>query len=357
MVHQNRRADNNHKELGLAPDPNIFLSNGYKISVSDLQRLKGSSICSINEFDASLLSNIYILAACMETERLFCPHALKGKIVLTTFLEASTRTRLSFESAAVRLGANVLSILDIDTTGAAKGETLHDIGQMINSYADAVVARIGDTNKFNQLYSALQLPLINAGNGTDEHPTQALADWYTILKWRPEIFYGHLAEKKKLNIGIIGNPSIMRTVKSFVMLLPHFSKNINSVTIFSKDKDIFCEKTRFLSTGNQLNVHVENKLNPAIQTLDILYMNSIVFKDNNYTLVGQDFFVDNTTKFKKGAVILHPLARRDELSPLLDTSMHNLYFNQAKGAVYIRAALFLALFDKVKNLPGEFLKE
>jgi aspartate carbamoyltransferase catalytic subunit len=141
------------------------------------------------------------------------------------------------------------------------------------------------------------------------------------------------------------------------MLLPHFSKNINSVTIFSKDKDIFCEKTRFLSTGNQLNVHVENKLNPAIQTLDILYMNSIVFKDNNYTLVGQDFFVDNTTKFKKGAVILHPLARRDELSPLLDTSMHNLYFNQAKGAVYIRAALFLALFDKVKNLPGEFLKE
>ena len=120
----------------------------------------------------------------------------QDKIILTAFFEASTRTRLSFESAALRANMKTLSIVDPKLTGMAKGESIEDIGHMLSGYADVVVVRHGDLDQFNRLKSSLSIPLINAGNGHLEHPTQALTDWYTLAKWSPKLVFGNCAQRR-----------------------------------------------------------------------------------------------------------------------------------------------------------------
>src|SRR5690606_19551650 len=105
-------------------------------------------------------------------------------IAITGFFEASTRTRLSFESAVLRLDGKVLSVPDGKVTGQAKGESIADIGEMFNAYGDIVIMRHTKTEAVDEILERLRVPLINAGNGTGEHPTQALTDWYALLKWR-----------------------------------------------------------------------------------------------------------------------------------------------------------------------------
>ena len=153
-----------------------------------LGRLDGASIVSALDLSRAELIELFRIAAQLQVGRLRAPTALRGKIVLTAFFEPSTRTRLSFESAAHRLGAAVMSIPDARFTSVHKGESLADTGVMFNAYADVVVLRHTDERSVDLIRAiGMTVPLINGGNGRAEHPTQAMGDWYALVKWRPEL--------------------------------------------------------------------------------------------------------------------------------------------------------------------------
>ena len=152
-----------------------------------LQVLANQHIVSAEQFDADTILQLFRLASKYESNPLRFSDPLKGKILISAFYEPSTRTRLSFESAWHRLGGDIMSITDRATTGIAKGESLADVGEMFNNYGDCVVLRESNEESVTEMTSTLRIPIINAGNGTREHPTQAMADLYTIFKWKPEL--------------------------------------------------------------------------------------------------------------------------------------------------------------------------
>ncbi len=320
-----------------------------------LDRFRNTSVLSAIQFDKDLLTELSKLAAYLQTRQFPVGHAMEDKIMAAAFFEPSTRTRLSFESAMLTVGGKTISVADAKTTGVAKGESLRDIGQMFNSYADIVVVRHTEQSAIAELSEYLRIPLINGGNGSDEHPTQALADWYALLKWRPEITFGKLPEKFRLNIGIIGTPGNMRTVKSFLTLALLFHENINHITIFSEMADPLGEELQELCNNSPIGINFSRDLQGNLQYLDVIYMNAIAFLGDGYRYFSDDFQLSAKSKLKDDTVILHPLARSDELAVDLDETQHNLYFNQADGAVWIRQALLLAIFDRVRNVVPDNL--
>lgn len=341
------------KRIGNCPDPGAFLDHAPRLKLDVLERLRGQSVLSAAQFDKEVLCELAKLAAYLQLKSFPVSQALEDRIMAAAFFEPSTRTRLSFESAMLHLGGKTISVADAKTTGVAKGESLRDIGQMFNSYADVVVVRHTEQSAIQELTDYMRIPLLNGGNGSDEHPTQALADWYALLKWRPEIAYGQLPEKFRINIGIIGTPGNMRTVKSFLMLALLFHENISHITIFSEMADPLGEEIRELTNASPISINFSQKLERSLEYLDVIYMNAIAFLGDGYRFFGDEFSLDSTSKLKDDTVILHPLARGAELDVSLDDTVHNLYFNQADGAVWIRQALLLAIFGCVNRVVPE----
>ena len=345
-----------HGRLGNCPNPESVLQYDPNLKLDVLDRLVNSSILSAAQFDKELLIELVKLAAYLQMRKYPASKALEDKILAAAFFEPSTRTRLSFESAMLSVGGNTLSVADAKTTGVAKGESLTDIGQMFNSYADIVVVRHTEQKAVSEMTEYLRIPLINGGNGSDEHPTQALADWYALLKWRPEIAFGSIPEQFRINIGIIGTPGNMRTVKSFLTLALLFHENINHITIFSEMADPLGDEMRELCDNSPIGINFSRDLQGSLEYLDVIYMNAIAFLGDGYRFYDDEFQLNAESKLKHDTVILHPLARGTELDTDLDDTVHNLYFNQADGAVWIRQALLLAIFDRVRNtLPDDLL--
>ena len=342
--------------VGNCPDPAGLIERDPKLRLDVLERLHDSSVLSAAQFDKPLLCELAKLAAYLQLKRFPVMHALEDKIMAAAFFEPSTRTRLSFESAMLHLGGRTISVADAKTTGVAKGESLRDIGQMFNSYADIVAVRHTEQSAVDELCEYMRIPLLNGGNGSDEHPTQALSDWYALLKWRPEIAYSTVPEKFRLNIGIIGTPGNMRTVKSFLMLALLFHENINHITIFSEMADPLGEDIRELTNASPIGIDFSQNLKQSLEYLDVIYMNAIAYLGDGYRFFGEAFTLNRESPLKDDTVILHPLARGEELSIDLDETVHNLYFNQADGAVWIRQALLLAIFGRVGEVvPEQYL--
>jgi len=294
------------------------------------------------------------LAAVLEKIEIAPYHPLSGKIAITAFFEASTRTRVSFESSVLRLDGKVISIPEGQLTGAAKGESLADIGEMFNAYADLVIMRHTNTDAPGQMLQNLRLPLINAGNGSGEHPTQALADWYALLKWNNLLAHTNQAgEGPRLNLGILGTPGSMRAVKSFLLISLLFKTHIHKVTVISEMADPFGAELKDDVISAGIDYEVTNDIKRHLNQFDVVYMNSIAFLGDSYKTLDSRYKLDQDSNLKPGAVILHPLARKDELNPSLDDTPHNLYFSQAHGAVYIRQALLMAVLGRLDRLPTQ----
>lgn len=342
--------------LGNRPDPALLLGQSPNLRMDVLDRLRDRSVLSAKLFDKDLLVELTKLAAYLQIGKFPAAHALEDKILAAAFFEPSTRTRLSFESAMLRVGGKTISVADAKTTGVAKGESLQDIGQMFNSYADVVVVRHTEKSAIQELTEYLRIPLLNGGNGSDEHPTQALADWYALLKWRPEIAFSTMPDLFRLNVGIVGTPGNMRTVKSFLTLALLFHENINHITIFSEMADPLGEELRELTNASPIGIDFSRNLKNSLEYLDIIYMNAIAYLGDGYRFFGEEFALDRSSQLKNDTVILHPLARGAELDTDLDATQHNLYFNQADGAVWIRQALLLAIFGRVRDVvPTNFI--
>jgi aspartate carbamoyltransferase catalytic subunit len=309
-----------------------------------LLELAHRPVISSRQFDRAQLIQLCRLAARFETQPSIISRPLTGKILISAFYEPSTRTRLSFESAWHRLGGDIMSITDPASTGIAKGESLYDVGEMLNHYGDMVVLRDSNKEAVYEMLEALRIPIVNAGNGLDEHPTQAMADIYAILKWQPEL----MAEEPDcgIRIGIIGVPSRMRTVRSLLIYLAQFSQGIDEVAIIADGDNgnpLFDPGQREELARAGLKLSVTADMERVLPSLDVVYINAIAWTGDSYESHGSKYALSADSNFKPGAIVMHPLARGAELDRSLDDTAYNWYFAQARGAVFIRMALLSAM--------------
>ncbi|MEX2367844.1 MAG: hypothetical protein WD601_14675 [Pseudohongiellaceae bacterium] len=310
--------------------------------------LENQHVLSADQFDDITLLQLFRLAAKYESnpDRFSTP--LQGKILISAFYEPSTRTRLSFESAWHRLGGDIMSITDRSSTGIAKGESLADVGEMFNNYADCVVLRDTREESLEEMKNSLRIPIINAGNGVDEHPTQAMADIYTIFKWRPYLIEKEVPEDKRIKVAVIGVPHRMRTVRSLLKIFSIFPQAFSEVIIFNngdheEDDSGLIEEMK----ARGLNIVTPKKsFNETVPELDVVYINAIAWVGDSFETHGLEYRLDANTRFKEGAIVLHPLARGEELAADLDTTPQNWYFSQARGAVFVRMALLTCLVHR-----------
>jgi len=342
------------KDLKATSSVNSFLeTRGFErpralihVIAEDLEpllSLAGSHILSASQFERAQILQLMRLAARYETQPQMINRPLTGKILISAFYEPSTRTRLSMESAWHRLGGDVMSITDPASTGIAKGESLHDIGEMLNHYGDMVVLRDSNAQAIYEMIEPMRVPLINGGNGTDEHPTQALADIYALLKWRPELTGDNVVKASRIRIGIVGVPGEMRTVRSLLTLLGLFSEGIAEVVIVTERENPFSAGQREALEGAGLSVRVTGDLDDELPKLDVVYINTIAWTGETYETMGMQYRLTRESPLKADSIVMHPLARGSELDPSLDDTPHNWYFAQSRGAVFVRMALFSTL--------------
>ncbi len=341
----------NSRGRRLDPQRLIDHDRGRPLELACLQALGGRSVVGHHDLPRHTVLELCRLGARMETSDVASHHPLSGKLVITAFFEASTRTRLSFESAVARLDGKLLSVPDGKVTGVAKGETLQDIGEMFNGYGDLVVMRHPLTESVEQIQAGLELPLINAGNGSGEHPTQALVDWYALLKWRPSLADEAPPEAERIHLGVVGTPGNMRAVKSFVFMALAFAPAIRQITVVSELADPFGADLHGAIDRTSIPVTVTNDISEVLPELDVIYMNSIALLGDSYKQLDSRFRITTDSPLRPETVIMHPLARREELDVSLDDSRHNLYFAQAAGAVYVRQALLACMLERVERLP------
>lgn len=348
--------ENPQDNAGLKPDPEGLIEND-SVKLNVLKQLVGQNIVSVNQFDKELVLELCKFAALLEMQDVSESAPLYGRIVITAFFEASTRTRLSFESAAQRLQGRLLSIPLGQVTGTAKGESLADIGEMFNAYGDLVVVRHTETGAIQEMLSSLRIPLINAGNGTGEHPTQALSDWFAILKWKPALKKKNISESEKITLGILGTPGSMRAVNSFLRMSILFKEGIQKIVLVSELADPLGEELEAMLETSGMEYEITNDINEVLGQLDVIYMNSITYLGDSYKSLDNRYKLHKGSAIKKHAVVLHPLARLDELDTNLDGTNHNLYFTQAHGAIFIREALYIAVLDRFYRLNSKEVTE
>jgi aspartate carbamoyltransferase catalytic subunit len=320
-----------------------------------LLALSNRHVVSARQFDRATLMQLLRLAAQYETTPMLMHPPLAGKILISAFYEPSTRTRLSFESAWHRLGGDIMSITDRATTGMAKGESLPDIAEMFNNYGDVIVLRDNQESSVYEMLPALRIPIINAGNGIDEHPTQALADLYAIFKWRPDLLREDLPAAGRIRIGVIGVPARMRTVRSLLLMLARFATAIEEVVILSPEQDVLAPEQAQELVDAGLRLRTSHGLDEELPQLDVVYINAIAWVGDSYEELGGDMRLSAASPLKQDAIILHPLARSAELATDLDDTAHNWYFAQARGAVFARMALLTCLVRRVSEVmdtPG-----
>ena len=323
-----------------------------------LHELINQHVISINAYSPRTLLQLFRLSAKFESTpsryiRFNSP--LKGKILINAFYEPSTRTRLSFDSAWHRLGGDSINITDPSTTGLAKGESLSDIAEMFNHYGDCVVLRDTSETAIYEMAASLKIPIINAGNGIGEHPTQAMTDLYTILKWRPSLCRPDVNPSDRIRIGIVGVPSRMRTVRSLLQILSKFPQIVEEIVILHDPKTDPAEK--MFDAGQRealeqcgLKLRLATKLNDEVNAFDVTYINAIAWVGSGFEVHGDSFQLTADTPFKAGSIVLHPLARGRELCSSLDETPHNWYFAQARGAVFLRMALLTCMVERTDQV-------
>ena len=271
---------------------------------------------------------------------------LKGKIIATLFFEPSTRTKMSFESAAFRLGAQVLQLPPLELSSVKKGESFSDTIKMVESYSDVIVVRHPNDGAARLASTTSQKPVLNAGDGSNQHPSQTLLDLYTIKDEKGTL--------NNLSIAFVGDLKYGRTVHSLVKALTHF----NPVIYFVAPKIL--QMPSYLIDDldkNNIKYEILEDFRDCLDKIDVFYMTRIQkerFPDiEDYEKVKGVYVINKKNilgKCKEDMIILHPLPRVDEISTDLDDTKHALYFKQAKNGIPIRQAMMMKVLDKVKDI-------
>lgn len=269
---------------------------------------------------------------------------LSGKIVSTLFFEPSTRTKMSFESAAYRLGANVLQLPPAEYSSLKKGESFLDTIKMVESYSDVIVVRHPFDGAARLASVTSRKPVINAGDGSNQHPSQTLLDLYTILEEKETL--------ENLSIAFVGDLKYGRTVHSLMRALTHFNPTVYFVAPqILQMPDYLLENSR----KNNIKYEILSDFRDCLDKIDVFYMTRIQkerFLDvDEYEKLKGVYIINKKNiigKCKEDMIILHPLPRVDEISTDLDSTKHALYFKQAKNGIPIRQAMMLKVLEKEK---------
>ncbi|MCR5545794.1 MAG: aspartate carbamoyltransferase [Lachnospiraceae bacterium] len=273
-------------------------------------------------------------------------HVCEGKTLATCFYEPSTRTRLSFEAAMINLGGDVLGFASADSSSAAKGESVSDTIRVISSYADICAMRHPKEGAPLVASSRSKIPVINAGDGGHQHPTQTLTDLFTIRSLRGTL--------NGLTIGLCGDLKFGRTVHSLINALVRYN-DIKFILISPPELKVPSYIREDVLRKNNIPFEEVMSLEDAMPELDILYMTRVqrerFFNEEDYLRM-KDFYILDKEKMelaKEDMMVLHPLPRVNEISVEVDDDPRAMYFTQAQYGVYIRMALIMTLLEAAKE--------
>ena len=299
--------------------------------------------------DLSKEKILYMIKSTQEFEKHPNREILKGKIVATLFFEPSTRTRLSFETAANRLGARVIGFSDAKVTSTTKGETLKDTILMVSNYADVIVMRHYIEGAAQYASEIAPVPIINAGDGAHQHPSQCMLDLYSIYKTQGTL--------DNLEICLVGDLKYGRTVHSLIMAMRHFNPTFHFIApkelSMPDEYKLYCREN-----GIKYIEHTEFN-EEIISKADILYMTRVQkerFSDlMEYEKVKNVYILKNDMlkNARENMKILHPLPRVNEIEYEVDTNPHAYYIQQAQNGLYAREAIICDVLDitldEIKN--------
>jgi aspartate carbamoyltransferase catalytic subunit len=303
---------------------------------------EGRDILSTEDLSKDDLLQIMKVSAQMEqlvkTEHV--SGLLADKVVAVIFLEPSTRTRLSFEAAVRRLGARSITVADAKSSSAAKGESLADMARTVEGYVDCIVVRQPQTGGARIIAEAVDIPVLNGGDGSGQHPTQALLDLYTIQKEKGTL--------ENLTVGMVGDLKYGRTVHSLSYALAPFHPSY----IYCSPKELAMPQ-QVTADVKKLGIPVKETgdIREALQA-DILYMTRIQrerFEDTaEYERLKGSYVLTRELagRGRKGIVIMHPLPRVDEITTDVDDLPNAAYFRQAHNGMYLRMALLAMVLGR-----------
>jgi aspartate carbamoyltransferase catalytic subunit len=302
--------------------------------------LKGRNLIDSNDLSKDELESIFKLADDIIDDPKKYMDSCKGFLLATLFYEPSTRTRFSFEAAMLRLGGQVIGFSEPNSSSVAKGESIADTIRTIECYADIAVMRHPKEGapKIASLNS--HIPVINAGDGGHNHPTQTLTDLMTIRKVKGRL--------NNLTIGLCGDLKFGRTVHSLIKAMANYP-NVSFVFISPEELKIPSYIKKEILLKNKINFIETDNLEDSIANFDILYMTRVqrerFFNEEDYLRLKDIFILDNTKleKAKKTLSIMHPLPRVNEISTEVDNDSRAIYFEQAKYGMFVRMALMLKL--------------
>ena len=287
------------------------------------------AVVSVDQFSRNDIDEVFALAARLSVGRTM---PLTGKSIVNLFYEPSTRTSSSFYAAMTRLGGSVIPINEVNYSSVTKGESLEDTIRTLECYADALVLRHYEEDATERAVSVASVPIINAGNGAGEHPTQALLDLYTISKERGQI--------DGLNITLMGDLKHGRTVHSLVKLLRMYDVKLN----FVSPQELSLPSSYLMNEDCQ---YID--LSPIIEKTDILYVTRVQRERLADTLVIDFSYAvtkEDMERAKENLVLMHPLPRVGEIPPELDSDPRAAYFRQMKYGLYVRMGILVAMIGR-----------
>ena len=298
-------------------------------------------IVAVEQFDRPWLETLLAEADVMrELPREAEP--LRGRVLATIFYEPSTRTRLSFESAMMRLGGNVISTENArEFSSALKGETVEDTVRMVSGYADAIAMRHHEEGALARAIAVADVPILNAGDGPGEHPTQALLDLYTI--------HHEIGRIDDLRIAMVGDLRYGRTVRSLSLLLRQ--TNNCHITFVAPPAVAMRDDIKDALDASGVSWNEESDLHTAMESSDVVYQTRIqkerFASEDDYLAVKGTYVItpESMQHLGKAAIVMHPLPRVDEISVEVDDDPRAAYFRQARNGVYVRMALLNQLID------------
>ena len=291
-------------------------------------------VLSCEQFSREELDEIFNLTNEIKENPEKFSDKLNGKVVAVMFFEPSTRTRLSFESAVLRLGGKIIVTENAQSNSSAKkGETLEDTIRIISGYSDAIIMRHSDVNSSNDAAKVSGVPIINAGAGKGEHPTQSLLDLYTIKE--------HRGTLDGIKVAILGDLLYGRTIHSLIKVLSLYK----DVEIYGLSKKEFALPQEYIDFLKEKGIEYKlcNSFDDIPKDVDVLYHTRIQSERFEGDFGKEEYIINKEVldKFSSKTIVLHPLPRMNEISTDIDDDKRALYFKQAHNGMYVRMALLV----------------
>ena len=295
-------------------------------------------VLSAKQYDRESLEELFKLTDDIKNNPQKYSKKLDGKIVAVMFYEPSTRTRMSFQTAVLRLGGQVIATENAASNSSGKkGESLQDTVKILQGYADAIVIRHSSETMPEEASQVAKVPILNGGAGKGEHPTQALLDVYTIREYRGTV--------DNLKIAILGDLLNGRTIHSLLRLVSLY----DNVEVYGLSKECFALPQEYIDMLAERGIEYKkcNSFDEIPKDVDVLYHTRIQSERFEGDFGREEYIINKETlnKFSEHTIVLHPLPRNEEISTDIDDDPRAMYFKQAHNGLYIRMGLFVQAFE------------